>query len=336
MLNAAVIGLGWWGKTITERMQASTELRVTRAVDLFPEKQGEYTAKYGVPVTRDYAEVLADPSIGAVILTTPNSLHTSQIAQAAHAGKHVFCEKPLALSVAEARASVALCHEKGLVLGMGHERRFELAMLEVERLVRAGDLGEIMHAEGNFSHDKLINVPVTDWRRSATESPAAGYTAMGIHLSDAFVNLFGPASEVQAMTARRVLPGENGDVVSALIRFHSGPTAYLNAVLYTPLYLRFTVFGTKAWAEYRNETHPDTPGPSTLTVQVTGKPPQVTTYDWTDSVRANLDLFAQAVRGAAQYSFTAEQLVGNIAILEAIVASAASGGTIRVPKEGLA
>lgn len=333
MLNAAVIGLGWWGKTITDRMQASTEMRITRAVDLFPEKQGEYTAKYGVPVTGDYAEVLADPDVHAVILTTPNSLHTAQIAAAAHAGKHVFCEKPLALNVAEARASVALCQEKQVVLGMGHERRFELAMLEVERMVRAGELGEIMHAEGNFSHDKLINVPVTDWRRSATESPAAGYTAMGIHLSDAFVNLFGPASEVQAMTAKRVLPGDNGDVVSALIRFHSGPTAYLNAVLYTPLYLRFTVFGTKAWAEYRNETHPDTPGPSTLTVQVTGQPPRVITYDWTDSVRANLDLFAQAAQGKATYSFTPEQLVGNIAILEAIVASAAGGGSILLPKD---
>jgi predicted dehydrogenase len=93
------------------------------------------------------------------------------------------------------------------------------------------------------------------------------------------------------------------------------------------------VFGTKAWAEYRNETHPDTPGPSTLTVQVTGQPPRVTNYDWTDSVRANLDLFAQAAQGKSSYCFTPEQLVGNIAILEAIVASAAGGGTILLPKE---
>lgn len=57
---------------------------------------------------------------------------------------------------------------------MSRERRFERAMLEAWRLVRAGDLGEIMHAEGNFSHDKLINVPVTDGRRSASEGPAAG------------------------------------------------------------------------------------------------------------------------------------------------------------------
>jgi hypothetical protein len=68
-------------------------------------------------------------------------------------------------------------------------------------------------------------------------------------------------------------------------------------------------------------------------VQVTGLPPRVITYDWTDSVRANLDLFAQAAQGRATYSFTPEQLVGNIAILEAIVASAAGGGSILLPKD---
>ena len=330
MLNAAVVGLGWWGKTITDRMTSSTEMRITRAVDLFPQNHTAYTEKYGVPVCADYAEVLADPAIDAVILTTPNSLHTAQVAAAAHAGKHVFCEKPLALNRAEAAASVALCAAKGVQLGMGHERRFELAMVQIERMVRAGELGTVMHAESNFSHDKLINVPVTDWRRSATESPAAGYTAMGIHLSDAYVNLFGPVAEVHAMTAKRILDGDNGDVVSVLLRHESGLTSYLNAILFTPLYLRFCVFGTHAWVEYRNETHPDTPGPATLTIQVTGHPARVVHYDWTDSVRANLDLFAQSSQGRAAYPFTDEQKVGNIAVLEAIVRSVAEGRPVRL------
>lgn len=330
MLNAAVVGLGWWGKTITHRMKSSDRMRVTRAVDLFPERHGDFAAENGLALSGRYEDALEDPSIDAVILCTPNSLHTAQVSAAARAGKHVFCEKPLALTRAEAEASVATCRAHGVQLGIGHERRFELAMMEVERMVRAGELGTIMHAESNFSHDKLINVPPTDWRRSATESPAAGMTAMGIHLSDAYVNLFGPAAEVHAMTAKRVLEGENGDVVSVLLRFESGATAYLNAILYTPLYLRFCVFGTKAWVEYRNDTHPDTPGPSTLTVQVTGEAPRIVTYDWTDSVRANLDQFAQAITGEAAYSFTDAQKIGNIAILEAIVRSVAENRPVRI------
>jgi predicted dehydrogenase len=330
MLNAAVIGLGWWGKTMTGRLAASDEIRITRAVDLFPERHADYTAQHGIPVSGDLADVLGDPDIHVIILCTPNSLHTAQIAAAANAGKHVFCEKPLALNRRDAEASVALCREKGLMIGIGHERRFEPVMEEITRMVRAGELGELMHAEGNFSHDKLINVPVTDWRRSATESPAAGYTAMGIHLSDGFISLFGPAVEVQAMTAARVLPGENGDVVSALLRHKNGATSYLNAILYTPHYLRFVVYGTKAWVEYRNATHPDTPGPATLTIGRTGQEDEVRHFEWTDSVRANLDEFARAATGRGTYRFKDDELIGNVAVLEAIVASAAGGGTIKI------
>jgi len=330
MLKAAVIGLGWWGKTMTGRLASSDEIRIARAVDLFPERHADYSAQYGIPVSGSFDEVLTDPAIDVIILCTPNSLHTRQIAAAANAGKHVFCEKPLALNRADAEASVAICKQKGVMLGMGHERRFEPAMEEITRMVRGGELGEIMHAEANFSHDKLINVPVGDWRRSAAESPAAGYTAMGIHLSDAFISLFGPATEVQAMTAARVLPGDNGDVVSAILRHTNGATSYLNAILYTPHYMRFTVFGTKAWVEYRNETHPDTPGPASLIIGRTGQPDEVRHFEWTDSVRANLDEFARAATGRGTYRFKEAELISNIAVLEAIVASAGGAGTIKI------
>ena len=106
MLNVAVIGLGWWGRTITRRLAGSEELRVVRAVDLFPDRCADYAAEHGIPVGASYDEVLADPGVDVVVLCTPNSLHTAQVAAAARAGKHVFCEKPLALTRAEAEAMV--------------------------------------------------------------------------------------------------------------------------------------------------------------------------------------------------------------------------------------
>ena len=325
MRHAAIVGLGWWGRTIVDRMKDSERLKIVAAVEVNPEPHREFAATHGLTLHEEYAAVLADPDIDTVILCTPNGMHTRQVAEAATAGKHVFCEKPLALTRAEAEQSVTVCREAGVVLGIGHERRFELAMLEVQRLVREGELGTIMHAESNFSHDKLINVPTTDWRRSAKESPAAGMTAMGIHLTDAYVNLFGPVSEVYASTAQRVLEGDTGDVVSALLRFKSGATAYLNAILYTPLYLRFTVFGSKAWVEFRNHEHPDTPGPSTLIFQKSGEPRQETVCEWTDTVRANIESFVDQIEGKADYPFTDAQKVGNIEVLEAISRSAETG-----------
>jgi predicted dehydrogenase len=242
---------------------------------------------------------------------------------AAEAGKHVFCEKPLALTRADAERSVEACRKAGVMLGIGHERRFELAIGEVRRLVRDGALGTIMHAEANFSHDKLANVPADDWRASATDAPAAGMTAMGIHLTDLFLDLLGPATEAYAAITSRVAFPENGDVISAHLRFASGATAYFNAILVTPHYLKLTIFGSEAWVEVRNHTHPDTPGSSTLTLQHRDGRRETRDYEWTDTVRANLEAFAKAATGQASYPFSDRDKIGNIAILEAICRSAA-------------
>jgi predicted dehydrogenase len=334
MIRAAILGLGWWGKTIVRRMASSGELRIVAAVELDPARHAAFAEEFGLRLASRSEDVLNDPEIDAVILCTPNSMHTAQVIAAAEHGKHVFCEKPLALTRAEAERSVDACNQAGVVLGIGHERRFELGMMEVERMVRRGDLGTIMHAESNFSHDKLVDVPQGDWRRSEAESPAAGMTAMGIHLTDAYVNLFGDVESVFAYTANRVLDSENGDVVSVLVRFASGATGYLNAILATPHYLRLVVFGSKAWVEVRNDTHPDTLGNATLVHQEANQEPRVEVFEWTDSVRANLEAFAAAIRGERPYPFTDAQKIENIAVLEAITRSARTGQRVEVEHRG--
>ena len=329
MIRAAIAGLGWWGKHIIRRMNGSEELRIVTAVEANP-ALADFAAEHGVAFTTKLSDVLNDPDIDAVILATPHSVHTEQVLAATAAGKHVFCEKPLALTRADAERSVQACRAAGVVLGIGHERRFEPGISEVRRLVREGALGTIMHVEANFSHDKLANVPAGDWRASPKDAPAAGMTAMGIHLTDAFVELFGPVAEVYAATTSRVAYRETGDVISVHLRFASGATGYLNAILVTPLYIRLTVFGSEAWVEVRNHTHPDTPGPTTLTLQHRDGRRETRDYEWTDTVRANLELFARAVQGRADYPFADEQKIANIATLEAIFRSVAENTPVRI------
>ena len=330
MIRAAVAGLGWWGKHIVRRMEHSEALRVVAAVDPNP-AHAAFAAEHGIPVAPDFGAVLRDDAIDAVILCTPHTMHIEQVLAAAAAGKHVFCEKPLALTRADAERSVEACRAAGVVLGIGHERRYEPAMMEVRRLVREGLLGTIMHVEANFSHDKLADVPAGDWRTSPKDAPAAGMTAMGIHLTDLFVDLFGPMREVYAATTSRVAYPHNGDVISVHARFASGPTGYLNAILVTPLYLRFTVFGSQAWVEVRNESHPDTPGGAVhLVLQHRDGRREAHEYPWTDAVRDNLEAFARAAEGHAEYPFTDEQKIANIAALEAIARSAAENAPVAI------
>jgi predicted dehydrogenase len=329
MIRAAIAGLGWWGKHMVRRMAGSDVLLITTGIDV-KASHAAFAREHGLAFALSVDDVLADPAIDAVILCTPHSLHTGQVLAAASAGKHVFCEKPLALSRADAERSVAACREAGVVLGIGHERRLEPAMVDIHRFVKSGELGTIMHVEANFSHDKLANVPHGDWRTSIKEAPAAGMTAMGIHLTDAFIHMLGPIREVFAATASRVAYKDNGDVISVLMRFASGATGYLNAILVTPLCIRLTVFGSGAWVEACNQTHPDTPGPTTLTLHRRDGTRDVRNYQWVDTVRQNLDLFARACEGTAVYPFTDEEKIANIATLEAICQSAADNQPVGV------
>lgn len=328
MINAALVGLGWWGRHIVGSLRDSDKIRIVRAIDIDAEASADFAARHGIPLTADFQDGLDDAEIEAVILATPHSLHEAQILRVAAAGKHVFCEKPLVLAKAGAERVIAACRTAGLVLGVGHERRFEPALIEIKRMIDAGELGTILHVESNFSHDKLADMAADDWRASTVEAPAAGMTAMGVHQTDLYVDMFGEITEVYAQTARRVVASQSGDVIGVQFRFASGATGYLNAILATPLFMRYQVFGADAWVEARNATHHDTPGVSRLTVCRKGGEPETTTYAWTDAVKANFEAFADAVTGVAPYPNTDEQKLHAIAVLEAIFESVATEAVV--------
>lgn len=326
----AIAGFGWWGKHMVNRLEGHPFIKVAGIIEPMEANHAAITAK-GLTCWTKLDEALAVPEIDAVILTTPNPLHEEQVVATAAAGKHVFCEKPLGLSAASAHRSVAACKAAGVQLGIGHERRFEPAMLALRAAIDAGGLGTIMHAEAAFSHDKLIHVPKGDWRTSKAVSPAAGMTAMGIHLTDLLISFFGRVETVQAMTASRSLGWETGDVVTVQLGFEAGMTATLSAVLHTPHFIRMHVFGSQKWVEVLNDSHPDTPdGIVRVLTAETGKPLDVTEYAWTDAVTANLETFAAAAQGRGPYPFTLEEMVHNIEVLEAIERSAEGRETIRI------
>ncbi len=330
MLNIAIAGFGWWGQHLVRRLEGNKDLSVKLIIEPAAEKHPAIE-KAGLPVVAGFDAALGNDAIEAVILTTPNMVHEEQIRATAVAGKHVLCEKSLGLSAASARRSVEACRKAGVVLGVGHGRRFEPAIRRIHRMIEEGALGTIMHAEAAFSHDKLINVPAGDWRTSKKAAPAAGVTAMGIHLTDLFISMFGRVKTVQALTARRVLDWETGDVATVQLGFEKGMTATLSAILYTPNFIRYHVFGSERWAELRNDTHPHTPGgTAVLQILKSGDEPVIERYDWTDTVVANLEAFAAAIAGKAPYPIPTDEMIHNIEVLEAIANAAEDNRTIEL------
>ena len=305
-------------------------MAVVLVVDPSPEQRA-MAEERGARTAQSLEAALGDSRVDAVILATPHTLHEEQVLAAAAAGKHVFCEKPLGLTARSARRSVAACSGAGRILGIGHERRFEPALMRVRALVESGDLGTIMHAEAAFSHDKLTQVSHDDWRTSKVASPAAGMTAMGIHLTDLYISLFGRVKTVQALIADRKLGWETGDVLTVQLAFEAGMTASFSAILATPHFIRFHVFGSDQWVEVRNDTHPDTPGGvAELALARSGKPMISERYDWTDTVMSNLEAFASAIHGESEYPYSPLEMIHNIEVLEAITQSAEMGETIHL------
>jgi predicted dehydrogenase len=265
-----------------------------------------------------------------VILATPHAEHGRQIQAVARAGKHVFCEKPVGLSVEEVSKSLEACRVADVRFGVGHERRFEPAVEELRRLLIDGSLGTIMHVEASFSHDKLRGIPGDNWRVSAQGEIPLAMTATGIHLTDLFLDLVGPIETVTAFPATRMSNTGYADTLSVHFGFASKVTGYLNTVLATPFYSRLAMFGSEAWAEVRDSSHPDEAGASTLTVQFRTGSPSVAKLSSRDSVRANLERFALSIEGKASYPFTEEQILENIAVLSAVSRSIAARRSVSI------
>ncbi|WP_146751145.1 Gfo/Idh/MocA family protein, partial [Pseudomonas aeruginosa] len=144
-----------------------------------PDQHRDFAAQHRLELIGGIEPVFADPGIDAIVLATPHSLHCEQIIAVAAAGKAVFCEKPLTLIKAEAARASEACRAAGVVLGVGTDKRFFPSLHELVRLVKSGELGELLHVEAHFSNE--VAGTFTEWRYSPEESPAGGMTGTGIH-----------------------------------------------------------------------------------------------------------------------------------------------------------
>ncbi len=317
MIKAGIAGLGRWGQNLVNSVNGGDRLRFTRGVVRNPDRVRDFAMQRGFRLSSDFSALLADPEIDAVVLATPNSLHAQQIVAAAGAGKAVFCEKPLALTRADAERAVAACRNAGVALGVGQDKRFWPSMRELARVVASGELGELMHVEGHFSNENAARGLHHGWRASPGEAPGGSITATGIHVLDAFVNMLGAVKRVRAQHLARRAPPDTLDTLSILFEFASGASGVLCGVRATPLYWRVHVFGTRGSAEAIGENE--------LVLRKSGAPQQRMTFPSANALRHELEAFADAVEGRAPYPVSSDQMVDVIAALEAIVQAIASG-----------
>jgi predicted dehydrogenase len=319
MLNTAIVGLGWWGKTLVKAARDfGAPINFVRGVTLEPDTVRDFAAEHRIAIGTSFEEVIADPQIQAVILATPHSKHRAQVEAAAAAKKHIYCEKPFALSKADAVAMLDACQRAGIVIGVGHHFRLMPSMRVLGELMQAGAFGAIMHVEGNYSHDWLANVPADSWRSVAAESRAGGMTGMGIHVLDCFRDLVGPMKRISALSKARALKLPTGDTTAALIEFENGATGTLATTLKTPFDWRIAFYGENCRAESVSETR--------AIVRRAGKEPETIDRPADFHLGRNMDYFAKAAMGQGTFPIPPAGILQTAAALEAVFKSVDANG----------
>jgi predicted dehydrogenase len=176
----------------------------------------------------DWRELLADEGVDAVYVATPVHLHAAQTIAAAEAGKHVLCEKPMALSVAECDRMIAACAAHGVRLGVAYYRHFYAAVERIRTLLQAGETGRPVLAQMN-AFERFDPGPAHP-RRWLVEKRLAGGGPMfdfGCHRIEVLLNLLGPVREVKGLAGNVLSARDVEDTATALFEFESGAQGVL-------------------------------------------------------------------------------------------------------------
>ena len=319
MINAAIVGLGRWGRNLVEAAAAHPRLRIVGAVEPDLKAAQEFSARHQLDLTGDLDAVLADAAIDAILLATPHSLHPAQVVACARAGKQIFCEKPLALTRADAARMFAACRDAGVVLAVGHNRRFWPSIRALRETLASGQLGTILHVEGHNSNENSQRI-TSGWRLSAEESPGGGLTGAGLHVLDAFVSMLGPVASVYARLHSRANGPPPIDSALVMLDFVNGVTGTLATVRATPFFWRVHLFGTNGSAEVLDE--------GTMILRKSGDKPRRLTYPAIDVLRAELDAFADAIDNRCGFPVPEADVLATLSAFEAALASMKSGGPV--------
>jgi len=327
-LNCGVIGLGWWGKVIIRTLAASQKIRVVAVTDIQP-TAAEWARSQGLRFLPSFDDMLSDTAIDAVVLCTPHSLHTQQVIAAASAKKSVFCEKPLALTLADAHRSLAACQANGVVLGVGHELRFTPPMVTLSEWLRAGKFGTLVQTEATFTG--LVTHKDNNWRLWEKEAPGGPpMTGKGIHALDLCIGIHGAAERVHASLHASTSDVKISDTLAVLLSFKSGANGLITALWSSPFSNRITVFGTEGWAEIRDKAHPERADGWTLTTCMRDERVATVAFDPMSPVLANLEAFADSVLRGSPYPISSSDMLATAAALEAIGKSATDRAIVPV------
>ena len=322
-VRLASIGLANWGTTLANAAKRAGNVEIVRCFTRTESAREEFAEKFGCRPAASFEEVLKDSEVEGILIATPHSTHTDLITQAASAGKHVFVEKPLTLTVADADKCIDATEKAGVTLLIGHHRRRQGANRKIREMIDEGALGMIHALEANLSNPNGQN-PRSGWRNDPAECPAGGMTGLGVHMVDNLQYLTGPAKRVSAFSKQLFGAGNLDDVTNIILEYESGPLGYITTCYVTSKQCTTSAHGTEAsaWSEDEGEKlylqKKDENQRSELSV------------DGGDTLAEEIEEFGKCIRGEATPETDGKAAREVVAVLESVVESARSGRVVEV------
>jgi predicted dehydrogenase len=260
VLRVAIMGLGSYGSRVAEGMQSCKRAKLVGVISGTPSKVKDWQQKYNIPEKNCYNyenfdRIKSNRDIDAVYVITPNGLHRDQVIRVAQAGKHVICEKPMALNAREGQEMIDACKKANVKLLVGYRMHFEPKTLEVVRMRREGEFGKILFFQG------LCGFKIGDprqWRLNKQLAGGGSLMDIGIYAINGSRYMIGEEPTWVTAQETKTKPEIFKEGVDETIQFQLGfPGGAVASCLstYNMNYLdRFFLNGEKGFAEMQPST----------------------------------------------------------------------------------
>ena len=271
-----------------------------------------------------YEELLADPQIEAVYNPLPNQLHVPWSIKAAEAGKHVLCEKPISMTVAEAKSLLAVQERTGVIIGEAFMVRTHPQWLRTRELIASGRIGSLRSVQGFFSY---FNTDPKNIRNIA-ECGGGGLMDIGCYPINTSRFLFGEEPSRVSATLKNDPNFHVDCLTSAILEFPSGQATFTCSTQLVP-YQRMQVLGTKGRIEIEIPFNAPNDRPCRIFIDdgrdLVGGGITIETFPVCDQYTIQGDVFSKAVREGGQAPVPLTDAIKNMAVIEAVFRAAKSG-----------
>jgi len=323
--KVASLGIGWWSDVLAEAAgRTGGRVEIVSCFTRSDDKRQAFAKIFDCRAAESLDALLADPEIAGIINTTPNHAHLETTRAVAGAGKHVFLDKPIANVIGEAKAITKACADAGVVLAVGYQRRRESHFRWIKQRIDAGDFGTLVQAEANISRDRAGKFELGHWRYTAEGMPGGVMLQIGLHYVDVLMMLLGPVKSVSGMASQLVLPGDNPDVGSLMMKHDNGAVSTLSTSYASASeYYLMNIYGKKMSAYYNLFD-----GLRCLTQGETERTP--VTLDKVDALAEELIEWADAAQGNGAAEVGGEGATESLAVVKAGILSVRKGRHVEV------